>query len=135
MKKGFLPGIFDVTNICHALVFEECKKYCDYLIVGLYCCPPDNKSIQSIYERFMQLRSCKYVDEIIPFGDLEDCKGLLMSLDYDQYFTSPGNINTEDEIREIVEGSGKEIINIGVKYDYSSANLKKRVIDSLNNEK
>jgi len=129
MKKGFFPGSFDLLTIGHVLSFEECKKYCDYLIVGLQCCPTYMKPIQSIYERFMQLRSCKYVDEIIPYYDLNDCKGLLMSLDYDLYFLSNKYKNTDWENRELVESSGKEIIYLSKKYDYSSENLKKRVAE------
>ena len=43
MKKNKIVGItfgsFDLCHYGHALMFEECKEYCDYLIVGVQSDP------------------------------------------------------------------------------------------------
>jgi glycerol-3-phosphate cytidylyltransferase len=77
MIKGFTCSAFDLLHAGHVEMLRECKQYCDWLIVGLHVDPkidrPDkNKPVQSIYERFVQLRGCKYVDEIIPYETEED---------------------------------------------------------------
>lgn len=58
-------------------MLRECKEHCNWLIVGLHVDPrvdrPEkNKPVQSVYERYAQLRACKYVDEIIPYQTEED---------------------------------------------------------------
>ena len=49
----------DILHVGHLLAIEEAKSNCDYLIVGLNCTPDGKSPIQSIYERFMQLRAVK----------------------------------------------------------------------------
>ena len=67
---AFTCSTFDLLHAGHILMLAECKQICDYLIVGLQTDPtidrPEkNKPIQSVVERFIQLESCKYVDEVI----------------------------------------------------------------------
>jgi glycerol-3-phosphate cytidylyltransferase len=65
---GFYPVVGDLLHAGHILALEEAKENCDYLIVGLNCSPDGKNPVQSIYERFIQLRAVKYIDEIIPYG-------------------------------------------------------------------
>lgn len=49
---------------------KEAKRRCDYLIVGLQTDPilnrPErNKLIQSVVGRYIQLKACAHVDEIV----------------------------------------------------------------------
>jgi glycerol-3-phosphate cytidylyltransferase len=61
-------------------MLQECKKVCDYLIVGLQVDPSKdrpskNAPAQTLVERYIQLNAIKYVDEIVPYEteqDLED---------------------------------------------------------------
>jgi glycerol-3-phosphate cytidylyltransferase len=86
-------------------MLEEAKQHCDYLIVGLQTDPtidrPEkNKPVQSVYERYTQLKGCKYVDEIIPYSTEEDLLNLLTSVNYDvrilgeEYRINPLQVNT-----------------------------------------
>jgi glycerol-3-phosphate cytidylyltransferase len=61
-------------------MLREAKEQCDYLICGLQVDPSvdradKNSPIQTVVERYTQLKAVAYVDEIIPYGteaDLED---------------------------------------------------------------
>jgi glycerol-3-phosphate cytidylyltransferase len=73
------------------LALKEAKHYCDFLIVGLHVDPSvereeKNKPIQSMYERYVQLESCEYVDEIIPYETEGDLLVLLQTQDIDVRF-------------------------------------------------
>jgi len=66
-------------------MLQEAKTQCDYLICGLQNDPTldrpnKNKPIQSIVERQMQLRGCKYVDEIWIYNTEKDLEDLLLIL-------------------------------------------------------
>ena len=37
--RGITFGSFDLCHYGHVLMFEECKQYCDYLIVGVQSDP------------------------------------------------------------------------------------------------
>jgi glycerol-3-phosphate cytidylyltransferase len=86
MKVGFYPMCADILHTGHILALEEAKQNCDYLIVGLNCKPDTKQPIQSIYERFMQLRAVRFVDEIIPYSGRKDLELVALSLSYDIRF-------------------------------------------------
>ena len=63
---GITFGSFDLCHYGHVLMFEECKEYCDYLIVGVQSDPsidrPEkNKPVQSHEERVGIISSLKFV--------------------------------------------------------------------------
>lgn len=85
MKRGFTCSAFDLLHPGHIVMLEEAKQQCDYLIVGLQTDPtidrPEkNRPVQSVLERYIQLRGCKYVDEIIPYDTERDLLNLLLIL-------------------------------------------------------
>ena len=82
MKIGFTASAFDLLHAGHVLMLEEAKKQCDYLICGLQTDPSQDrtsksKPAQTIVERYLQLRACKFVDEIIPYGTEQDLEDLV----------------------------------------------------------
>lgn len=88
MRVGFTCSTFDLLHAGHILMLEEAKNQCDYLIVGLQTDPtidrPEkNKPIQTMYERFVQLKAVKFVDEIIPYETEEDLLTILKNVDID----------------------------------------------------
>ena len=96
---GFTCGSFDLCHPGHLIMLEQCKKLCSYLIVGLHTDPSiervnKNKPIQSIFERFIQLKTCKYVDEIIPYDTEKDLCNILSIYDINKRFLSEEYINT-----------------------------------------
>ncbi len=70
------------------MMLKEAKSNCDYLIVGLQTDPtidrPEkNKPIQSVFERFVQLDACKYVDEVIVYATETELLDILRSYPID----------------------------------------------------
>ena len=84
-KIGFTCSTFDLCHAGHVLMLQECKKVCDYLIVGLQVDPSKDRPeksapAQTLVERYIQLNAIKYVDEIVPYEserDLEDIFSML----------------------------------------------------------
>jgi len=67
------------------VVFEECKKVCDYLIVGLQSDPSldrkqKNKPVETLEEREIILKSVKYIDEIKMYNTEEELYSLLKEI-------------------------------------------------------
>lgn len=127
MKIGVYPMVADVLHAGHILAIEEAKKHCDYLIVALHCCPNYKEPLQSIYERFIQLRAIKWVDEVIPYQDKEDAKLLIESFDFDVYFLGEDYKDKTYENYEVVKALGKEVYYLSRKHSMSSTNLKTRI--------
>lgn len=72
MGIGFIAGTFDFVHAGHVVLFEKCKEFCDYLIVGLQTDPSidrkgKNKPIMSLEERYKMLRANKFVDAVIVY--------------------------------------------------------------------
>jgi len=92
MKIGFNCSTFDLFHVGHVTMLREEKRFCDKLIVAIQTDPtidrPDtkNKPVQSIYERFMQVSSCKYVDEVIVYTTENDLLNLLKTVHIDIRF-------------------------------------------------
>ena len=93
MRTGFTCSCFDLFHAGHIMMLKEAKSKCEYLIVGLQTDPtidrPEkNKPIQSVVERFIQLESCKYVDEVVVYATEKDLIDILPSCSLIQIFTS-----------------------------------------------
>ena len=81
---GFTCSAFDLLHAGHIQMLREAKDQCDYLIVGLQVDPSKdrkekNAPIQTVVERYTQLKAVSYVDEIIPYlteSDLDDILSL-----------------------------------------------------------
>lgn len=85
---GFTCSCFDLFHAGHIMMLKEAKQKCDYLIVGLQTDPtldrPEkNKPIQSVFERYVQLEACKYVDEIVVYATEKDLLDILLSYPID----------------------------------------------------
>ena len=80
MIVGFTCSTFDLLHAGHVQMLREAREQCDYLICGLQVDPSidrteKNAPIQTVVERYTQLKAVRYVDEIIPYAteaDLED---------------------------------------------------------------
>jgi glycerol-3-phosphate cytidylyltransferase len=87
-KVGFTCSCFDLFHAGHIMMLKEAKSNCDYLIVGLQTDPaidrPEkNKPVQSVFERFVQLDACKYVDEVVVYATETELLDILRSYPID----------------------------------------------------
>ena len=128
MKIGFYPMAADILHAGHMIALEEAKNNCDYLIVGLNCKPDGKNPIQSVYERFMQLRAVKFIDEIIPYEGKSDLELLASSLDYDIRFVGEDYLNKEWDGKQIEKNLSKEVYFLRRKHSMSSSSLKERLL-------
>ena len=85
MNIGFTCSTFDLFHAGHIIMLKEAKTQCDYLIVGLQTDPTidrpreKNKPVQSVFERYVQLQACKYVDEIVVYSTEKELLDILLS--------------------------------------------------------
>ena len=132
MEIGFTAGAFDLLHAGHVLMLQEAADACDYLIVGLHTDPtidrPDakNKPIQSVFERYVQLKALSVVDEIIPYETEEDLLTLLSTHKIDI------RIIGEDYVDK--DFTGKElpipVYYNSRKHSLSTSELRKRIKDA-----
>lgn len=135
MITGFTCSTFDLFHAGHIIMLKEAKQQCDYLIVGLQTDPTidrpkeKNKPVQSIFERYIQLQACKFVDEILVYATEKDLVDILLSYPIDVRI-----LGDEYEKREFT--GRKECINRGIRFyfnkrehTFSTTELRQRVID------
>ena len=139
MKTGITFSTFDLFHAGHVKMLEEAKSKCDYLIVGLQLDPSidrpnKNKPTQSIIERYVQLRGCKYVDEIIPYITEEDLVDVLSSFKIDLRVIGEEYKNKEFTGKEYCKKKGIEVYYNKREHRFSSTALRKKV-SGLENEK
>ena len=91
-RIGITFSTFDMLHAGHIAMLSDAKNHCDYLIAGLQTDPtidrPDtkNKPVQSLLERFIQLKSIRYVDEVYPYETESDLENLIGILDIQKRF-------------------------------------------------
>jgi glycerol-3-phosphate cytidylyltransferase len=136
MKVGFTCSTFDLFHAGHIIMLKEAKSQCDYLIVGLQTDPtidrPTEKNVpvQSIFERYVQLEACKYVDEIVVYATEKDLVDILLSYSIDVRI-----LGTEYENKNFTGRS--ECIDRGIEFyfnkrehTFSTTELRQRVVDA-----
>jgi glycerol-3-phosphate cytidylyltransferase len=132
MKVGFTCSAFDLLHAGHVQMLREAKDHCDYLICGLQVDPSvdraeKNQPIQTVVERYSQLKAVRYVDEIIPYSSEADLNDILAMYHIDVRILG-------DEYRE-KDFTGKEICkrrDIALYFNkrdhrFSSSELRNRV--------
>src|SRR5690606_27433338 len=87
-RVGITFSTFDLLHAGHIMMLEEAKRQCDYLICGLQMDPtldrPEKiQPTQTVVERYIQLRGCKYVDEIVPYSTEQVLEDMLRSFKLD----------------------------------------------------
>ena len=128
---GFTCSTFDLFHAGHIMMLKEAKEQCDYLLVGLQTDPTidrtnKNKPVQGVFERFIQLQACKYVDEVVVYAAEKELTDILLSY--------PIDVRILGE-----EYQGKEFTghNLDIEFyfnkrrhSFSSSELRQRVIDA-----
>jgi glycerol-3-phosphate cytidylyltransferase len=138
MKIGFNCSSFDLFHAGHVTMLKMEKELCDYLIVALQVDPTidrpgiKNKPCQSVYERYVQLQACKYVDEILVYETEYDLLQLLMTQKIDIRFLSEEYLNRDFTGKQYCIQNGIELYYHKREHDYSSSGLRDRVFQLEN---
>jgi glycerol-3-phosphate cytidylyltransferase len=129
---GFTCSTFDLLHAGHVFMLEECKNHCDWLIVGLQTDPtidrPDtkNKPAQSIVERFIQVRACAPVDEVIPYTTEQDLLDLLAALPINIRFIGEEYMGRDFTGKQFCMDKNISIFYNSRKHRFSTTDLRKR---------
>jgi glycerol-3-phosphate cytidylyltransferase len=133
MKVGFNCSSFDLFHAGHVTMLKMEKNLCDYLIVALQVDPTvdrpgiKNKPVQSVYERYVQLQGCKYVDEILVYETEEDLLNLIQTQKIDIRFLSEEYKDKDFTGKQYCIDTGIELHFHLRKHKYSSTEIRNRV--------
>jgi glycerol-3-phosphate cytidylyltransferase len=131
---GITFSSFDLLHAGHILMLKEAKSLVDWLVVGLQSDPtvdrPEkNRPVQSLYERYIQLKGCRYVDEIIPYTTEEEVKLILETRQFDVRIIGEDYKDKEFTGKDICEQRGIRICYNNRQHHLSSSELRKRIKD------
>lgn len=134
MKVGITFSAFDLLHAGHIKMLEEAKRQCDYLIVGLQTDPtldrPEkNRPTQSVVERYIQLKGCKFVDEIVPYATEQDLEDILRSFKIDVRILGDEYKDKNFTGRSYCESKGIELYYNRRDHRFSSSSLRKEVAE------
>jgi len=131
---GITFSAFDLLHAGHVKMLEEAKHSCDYLIVGLQTDPtvdrPEkNKPTQSVVERYIQLKACKFVDEIIPYTTEQDLEDILRAYKIDVRIIGIEYREKEFTGRNYCESKNIKLLYNERNHRFSSSGLRKEVYE------
>lgn len=134
MKIGITFSAFDLLHAGHIKMLEEAKSKCDYLIVGLQTDPTldrpnKNKPIQTVVERYIQLKGCKFVDEIVPYATEQDLEDVLKSFQIDMRIVGDEYAEKDFTGRTYCEEKGIELYFNKREHRFSSSSLRKDIAE------
>lgn len=128
VKIGFTASTFDLFHAGHTVMLSEAKSYCDYLIVGLLVDPTrdrpgtKNRPVQGVFERYVQVSACKYVDEVIPFESEKELCDMILTINPDIRFCGIEYKDTEHTWKGLCP-----IIYNQRRHSFSTTELRNRV--------
>ena len=135
MKIGFNCSSCDLFHAGHVTMMKMEKQLCDYLIVALQVDPTidrpgvKNKPVQSVYERYVQLQGCKYVDEILVYETEADLLNLLQTQNIDVRFLSEEYKDRDFTGKQYCIDNCIELFFHLRRHQYSSTELRNRVYE------
>lgn len=134
MKTGITFSAFDLLHAGHIKMLEEAKRQCDFLIVALQTDPtidrPEkNRPSQSVVERYIQLKGCRHVDEIVPYATEQDLEDILRSFKIDVRIIGDEYREKDFTGRRYCEQKGIELYFNVRDHRFSSSSLRKEVAE------
>jgi glycerol-3-phosphate cytidylyltransferase len=140
MKVGFTASSFDLLHAGHVQMLREAKEQCDYLIVGLQIDPskdrPEkNAPIQTVVERYTQLKAVSYINEIIPYDTEQDLEDILTMYHIDVRIIGEEYKDKTFTGRAICASREIDIYFNKRDHRFSSSDLRKRVCERKDNDR
>ena len=132
MKIGITASTFDLLHAGHVTMLREAKTQCDHLICALQVDPSIDRSeknspVQTLVERWTQLDSVKYVDEIIPYATEKDLEDILSLYDINIRILGEEYRDKEFTGRKICASRGIELHYNKRDHGFSTSDLRLRV--------
>jgi len=134
MRVGITFSAFDLLHAGHVSMLREAKDQCDYLVAGLQLDPtldrPEkNKPIQTIVERYTQLKAIKYVDEIIPYTTEKDVEDILEMYQVDVRIIGEEYKDKDFTGKDICAKLGIDLYFNKREHRFSTTDLRKRICE------
>ncbi len=134
MRVGFTCSTFDLLHAGHVQMLREAKAQCDYLICGLQFDPSldrkeKNSPVQSIVERYAQLKAVSYVDEIIPYATEKDLEDILEMYHIDVRILGEEYRDKDFTGKDICRRRDIELYFNKRDHRFSSSDLRRRVAE------
>ena len=132
MVVGFTASTFDLLHAGHVQMLREAKEQCDYLICGLQIDPSidrenKNSPVQTVVERYTQLKAVSYVDEIIPYAYEKDLEDILEMYQIDVRILGEEYREQDFTGKDICKKRGISLYFNKRDHRFSSSDLRKRV--------
>ena len=132
---GITASTFDLLHAGHCSMLREAKVHCNYLICALQVDPstdrPEkNAPVQTLVERWTQLQSVKYVDEIIPYQTEKDLEDILEMFNFDIRIIGQEYKSKKFTGRNVCSQRGIEIYYNKRDHRFSTSDLRKRVYEA-----
>jgi len=133
-KVGFTCSAFDLLHAGHIQMLRDAKEQCDYLICGLQINPAldrkeKNAPIQTVVERYTQLKAVSYVDEIIPYLTESDLCDILSMYHIDVRILGEEYREKDFTGKDICKKRGIQLYFNKRDHRFSSSDLRKRVAE------
>lgn len=134
MKIGFTCSTFDLLHAGHVQMLRDAKQHCDYLICGLQVDPSldrseKNSPVQTLVERYTQLKAVSYIDEIIPYQTEEDLKDILELYHLDVRILGDEYRDREFTGKDICRRRDIQLYFNKRDHRFSSSDLRQRVVN------
>jgi len=105
MRTGIVTGAFDLLHAGHLHFLHEAQEKCDYLIVLLHVDPSlersdKNKPIESLMERGMRLKACRYVNYFTIYEKEEELASIFKIFKPDVRFLGSDYKDTDKPVTE-----------------------------------
>ena len=132
MKIGFTASAFDLLHAGHVQMLRDAKEQCDYLICGLQINPvldrPEkNAPVQTIVERYTQLKAISYVDDIIPYLTEDDLCDILSMYHIDMRVLGVEYKEKDFTGKDICRKRGIDLYFNKRDHRFSTSDLRRRV--------
>jgi len=140
MKVGFTCSAFDLLHAGHISMLRDAKEQCDYLIVGLQVDPSidradKNPPVQTLVERYTQLKAVSYVDEIIPYITEQDLEDILSMYHINVRILGAEYLEKDFTGKDICKKRNIQNYFNERSHRFSSSDLRNRIVKEITNER
>lgn len=135
MKKVITVGVFDYFHLGHLILFENAKKYGDYLIVAvqegdsILKTKPNATKLYTTEQRIYLIKALNIVDEVITYKDVDS---LIPTIEFDVF--AVGEKQNHAGFKRAIrwcEAHDKEVIRIPRTPGISSSDIKNTLRELL----